>query len=79
MMNRQLTVVRQSQGDKFVPSVRVKGEYLKGLNFNIGDKINMICENNVIMLVKNITALEHLKAKNPNVDRLIKAFNLSLD
>lgn len=77
-MNRQLTVVGQSQGDKFVPSVRVKGKYLKKLNFNIGDKINMICENDVIVLVKDTTALEHLKTRNPNLIRLINAFDLSL-
>ena len=50
---RKLKVYNQSQGYSWnIPTIILKGEWLKNINFNCGDNISVLCENNKITITK---------------------------
>ena len=50
---RVLKVYNQSQGDKGnIPTIILKGEWLRELGFNCNDKIEVFCEKNKITIMK---------------------------
>jgi formylmethanofuran dehydrogenase subunit D len=51
--NRDLKVVEQSGYHyKPTPTITLKGQWLKELGFEIGDKVNVQCKNNKIVIIK---------------------------
>lgn len=50
---RVLKVYNQSQGDKGnIPTIILKGEWLRDPGFNCNDKIEVLCEKNKITIMK---------------------------
>ncbi|MEE0831098.1 MAG: SymE family type I addiction module toxin [Longicatena sp.] len=37
-------------GDKRVPKIKISGEWLERLGFNIGDEIDVKCENGIVTI-----------------------------
>lgn len=53
MQKRKLKVYSQSQGDKNdVPTIILKGDWLKDAGFECNTEIEVICHNNLIVIVK---------------------------
>lgn len=50
---RKLKVYNQSQGDKGnVPTIILKGDWLKEIGFSCEDKIEILCKSNEIVILK---------------------------
>lgn len=55
---RNLKVYNQSQGDKgSVPTIILKGDWLKEIGFECGDAIEVICKENELVVKKVIDEL----------------------
>lgn len=49
---RKLKIYDQSNGYKFVPTLMIKGDWVKEYGFNSGDYIEVKCENEKIIITK---------------------------
>ena len=52
--NRTMTVygISTQPGYKIVPQIRLQGEWLKELGYNIGDKLNVECREGQLIIKK---------------------------
>lgn len=78
MNSKTQHVVRTPQGKGYVPSVRIAGEYLKGLNFNVKDEVTIFTGSDVIIITKQ-DVLQRMENKNPTLSKLIQTLSLTLD
>lgn len=79
-MEKVLKVCKVPQGSSYVPGVRIAGEYLTGLNFNLGDNVIIKATKNKIVITKaeNKDLLALLTRKNKNLDSLIDELGLKV-
>ena len=79
-MEKVLKVCKAPQGKKYVPSVRIAGDYLEKFNFNLDDNVIVKIENNKITIEKaeKESLLAFLCRKNASLPKLIENLSLTL-
>ena len=70
---RNLTVAEMS-GYKYkpTPSIRISGQWLKTLGFDIGDKILVKCENGRLIITPDVTATQLAEEEKAFMERETK-------
>ncbi|MEI7594495.1 MAG: hypothetical protein WCK02_02020 [Bacteroidota bacterium] len=79
-IEKVLKVCNTPQGKKYVPSVRIAGDYLSKFNFKIDDNVIIKVEDNIITIKKaqNKDLLEFLCRKNKNLNNFVDGLGLEI-
>ena len=51
-MTKRTYTISTTLGKKDIPAIRITGKWLNGKGFNIGDKLELIESNNMLILIK---------------------------
>jgi len=79
-IQKVLKVFRFPQGKKYVPAVRIAGDYLEKFNFNPNDNVIITVETNRITIKKaeNKDLLQFLCKKNTNLNTFVDVLGLDV-
>ena len=79
-MEKILKVCKAPQGKKYVPAVRIAGDYLEKYNYNVNDNVIVTVENEIITIKKalNSDLLQFLCKKNSNLTKFVSVLGLEV-